>query len=188
MSGEKEQGDTVLSEKELAEIGEKAARRGTLVHKLYELIDFKKISSRADMEKEIREKLDDPFFSDEERCSIMESYDIHLMSRLADTGLFKRMKAADSRGQLYKEAEFTMGRTESVVIVQGIIDGYFIDDDGKAVIMDYKTDRTHDKEELVRRHGPQLKLYAEALSGIRGLEVKELIIYSLEIGEVPIEL
>ena len=188
VSGEKEQGDTVLSEKELAEIGEKAARRGTLVHKLYELIDFKKISSRADMEKEIREKLDDPFFSDEERCSIMESYDIHLMSRLADTGLFKRMKAADSRGQLYKEAEFTMGRTESVVIVQGIIDGYFIDDDGKAVIMDYKTDRTHDKEELVRRHGPQLKLYAEALSGIRGLEVKELIIYSLEIGEVPIEL
>ncbi|MBR1674136.1 MAG: helicase-exonuclease AddAB subunit AddA [Eubacterium sp.] len=182
-----------IDEKELAEIANRAAKRGTLVHKLYELIDFKKISSRAEMEKEIGEKLSDQFFSDEERCSIMESYDIHLMSRFADTELFRRMKEADTRGQLFKEAEFTMGvpadasaKTDGIVIVQGIIDGYFIDSDGKAVIMDYKTDRTHDKEELIRRHGPQLKLYTEALSGIRGVEVKELIIYSLEVGEVPI--
>ena len=75
---------------------------------------------------------------------------------------------------------------EDIVIIQGIIDGYYIDTDGKAVIMDYKTDRTRRKEELIDHHGEQLKLYSDALAGIRGLEVKKLVIYSLEIGEVEV--
>lgn len=213
-----------------------AARRGTLLHKVFELMDFKAINSADDMKNEVVRVLDDPYFTDKDRLDITESNDISAVVRFADSELFRKMKAADERGQLYKEAEFTMGIPAKLltgsgtkpgsnagdmpddggigsgessqdisdefagrgasekmsshgvsgdtVIIQGIIDAYFIDPEGRAVIVDYKTDRTHDRNELIRRHGLQLKLYSEALSGIKGLEVGETYIYSLEIGEV----
>ena len=118
------------------------------------------------------------------------------MIRFADTELFGRMKEADRRGKLCKEAEFTMGvpskelgigqEGSGTVIIQGIIDGYFIDEDGEAVIMDYKSDKTANKLTLIKRYKPQLELYAKALTGIRGLKVKEKIIYSLVAGEVKL--
>ena len=207
------QGEAYVAGQNSQEDAYTAARRGTLVHKVFELIDFKKIDCPADMKKEAMKALKDPYFTDADRLDILESNDLSKISRFADTELFKAMKAADERGQLFKEAEFTMGvpvkRLErfvnpdakgdveiedaskndvddDIVIIQGIIDGYYIDEDGRAVIMDYKTDRTRIKDELIRHHGEQLKLYQEALSGIKGVEVKELVIYSLEVGEVPI--
>ena len=207
------QGEAYVAGQNSQEDAYTAARRGTLVHKVFELIDFKKIDCPADMKKEAMKALKDPYFTDADRLDILESNDLSKISRFADTELFKAMKAADERGQLFKEAEFTMGvpvkRLErfvnpdakgdveiedaskndvddDIVIIQGIIDGYYIDEDGRAVIMDYKTDSTRIKDELIRHHGEQLKLYQEALSGIKGVEVKGLVIYSLEVGEVPV--
>lgn len=214
--------------KEKEERGKVAARRGTLIHKIFELVDFKKVDSRENMKAEINRALQDPFFSDDDRLEIAQSRDIYLMSRFADTELFKEMKAADMRGQLYKEAEFTMGipaheirnvgeiwstgeaqvvgemlgdnadnKTQgdhenkevgdnSLVIVQGIIDGYYVDETGDVVIMDYKTDRGADGPELIRRHGRQLELYREAVEGIKGLKVSRTYIYSLDEGVVEV--
>lgn len=241
------QGEAYAAGQNIQEDAYTAARRGTLVHKVFELIDFKKVNSPADMKKEAMKALKNPYFTDADRLDILESNDLSKISRFADTELFKAMKAADERGQLFKEAEFTMGvpvkrlerfvnpdakgdevnettgnvskittgteqlqvstdladekdrivsgdvlsgenagSDDDIVIIQGIIDGYYIDEDGRAVIMDYKTDRTRIKDELIRHHGEQLKLYQEALSGIKGVEVKGLVIYSLEVGEVPI--
>ena len=173
-----------------------AAGRGTLIHRVYELIDFKRIDSAEDMKKEIERVLTLDCFSEDDRAGFYEKNDIELMIRFADTELFGRMKEADRRGKLYKEAEFTMGvpskelgigqEGSGTVIIQGIIDGYFIDEDGEAVIMDYKSDKTANKLILIKRYKPQLELYAKALTGIRGLKVKEKIIYSLVAGEVKL--
>ena len=44
--------------------------------------------------------------------------------------------------------------------------------------MDYKTDRVDGEEELKKRYKMQLELYSEALSGIRGMKVRDMLIYS----------
>ena len=66
-------------------------------------------------------------------------------------------------------------------MIQGIIDLYYIDQDDKIVLVDYKTDRIEAEEELIKRYSSQLNYYKRALEDITGKEVKETIIYSLKL-------
>lgn len=61
------------------------------------------------------------------------------------------------------------------VVIQGSIDLCF-EEDGEWVLLDYKTDRTDDKEALKARYLPQLNLYARALRSITGKPVREIVI------------
>ena len=68
------------------------------------------------------------------------------------------------------------------MLIQGIIDGYFVEN-GEIVLMDYKTDFVHTKEDLIRRYEVQLAYYAEALGALTGMRVKEKRMYSFCLGE-----
>ena len=69
------------------------------------------------------------------------------------------------------------------VLIQGIIDVFFVED-GKLVLLDYKTDVISSMEELWNRYAVQLDYYEEALSRLMEMPVKEKILYSfyLETG------
>ena len=69
------------------------------------------------------------------------------------------------------------------IIVQGVIDVYLEEEDG-LVLLDYKTDRVQTGEELIARYQTQLELYARALQQIRGIAVKEKLIYSFALDRV----
>lgn len=51
---------------------------------------------------------------------------------------------------------------EETVLIQGIIDAFFEEEDG-VVILDYKTDRVHAAKELKERYQAQLDYYARRL-------------------------
>ena len=68
---------------------------------------------------------------------------------------------------------------EDLTLIQGIIDVFWIEDDG-ITVLDYKTDRVDTAQELIDRYATQLKLYADALERVfatRKLKVKEILIY-----------
>ena len=67
--------------------------------------------------------------------------------------------------------------SEDTVLVQGIVDVFFVEEDG-IVLLDYKTDRVKEAEELTKRYQAQLQLYAKALQRTMDLPVKEIWIYS----------
>ncbi|MBO6090147.1 MAG: PD-(D/E)XK nuclease family protein, partial [Lachnospiraceae bacterium] len=69
------------------------------------------------------------------------------------------------------------------VLVQGVIDVYF-EENGKLILMDYKTDRVDNAQELVKRYKTQLDYYSEALSRLEKKPVAEIMIYSFALGEV----
>ena len=71
--------------------------------------------------------------------------------------------------------------SDEYVLVQGAIDCCFIEN-GQWVLLDYKTDRTDDEDELKRRYEPQLRLYARALETLTGRPVKETLICLLRAG------
>ena len=68
------------------------------------------------------------------------------------------------------------------VMLQGIIDLYFIED-GEIVLVDFKTDYVESEQELVNRYHTQLAYYRRALEEITGMRVKETLIYSLRLGK-----
>lgn len=79
---------------------------------------------------------------------------------------------------------------EDLTLIQGIIDVFWIEDDG-ITVLDYKTDRVDTAQELIDRYATQLKLYADALERVfatRKLKVKEILIYSFRLEKlIPIE-
>lgn len=101
------------------------------------------------------------------------------------TARFRKAQAADT---LYREQHFMKqvpndylfpgSDTSEPVILQGIIDAFFIED-GEIVLVDYKSDHVREAETLIGRYRKQLELYAEALEKITGLRVKEKLIYSI---------
>ena len=100
-------------------------------------------------------------------------------------------------GKLYKEKPFVFGSdaknlfgdetaSDEMILVQGIIDVFFEEEDG-IVLLDYKTDRVDEEDELVLRYEKQLQLYKSAIEKAYNVPVKEVLIYSFAL-EKEIEL
>ena len=78
--------------------------------------------------------------------------------------------------EIYEEA----ADTDAKILLQGMADLVF-EEDGGAVILDYKTDRVSSPEALIERYSGQLNSYARAVQEILGVPVKEKIIYSFQL-------
>ena len=75
---------------------------------------------------------------------------------------------------------------KDLTLIQGIIDVFWIEDDG-ITVLDYKTDRVDTAQELIDRYATQLKLYADALERVfaaRKMKVKEILIYSFRLEKL----
>ena len=164
------------------------ARRGTAFHRVLEIMDY---SNRKELLSGgpaavlawIGKKAEDGRISSDDAALVSEESILDfLLSDLAG-----RMEAADAEGLLFREQPFVMGvpadridpgfPAEEMINVQGIIDAFFIED-GKIILVDYKTDRVKNEEELILRYKTQLALYADALERAYGLPVREEILYS----------
>ncbi len=108
------------------------------------------------------------------------------------SGFFRRIRES---AVVHKEFSFNLMKSvrdfdpalpeafaDEKAVVIGKIDLVF-EEDGKAVIVDYKTDRVKAVGELKTRYAGQLELYAEAVERVLGLRVKEKVLYSLTKGD-----
>lgn len=103
-----------------------------------------------------------------------------------------RMWRAHREGRLYREQPFVLGIDAKrlgdgfpdgeTVLIQGIIDVFFVEEDG-LVLLDYKTDSVRSMKELWNRYETQLDYYEEALVRLMGQPVKERILYSFHLEE-----
>ncbi|MCR5321865.1 MAG: UvrD-helicase domain-containing protein [Lachnospiraceae bacterium] len=128
----------------------------------------------------------------EERAAI----DDGKIATFIETDLCRRMCKAERAGLLTREQPFMLGLEageadpvkyegrKEMILVQGIIDCMFEEDDG-IVILDYKTDALEEngEETLKGRYRKQLDLYAEAASRILQKKVKEKVLYSFSLGK-----
>lgn len=114
------------------------------------------------------------------------------LAAFLQSGAAARMARAALSRKLYKEQPFVLGipanrlkeefPESETVLVQGIIDVFFEEEDG-LVVLDYKTDAVKTAGELIQRYRVQLDYYAQALEQIYGRPVKEKIIYSFKLGK-----
>ena len=166
------------------------AERGTIIHKFMELLDFAALGNGDyinDIRNFMKKLVETKIFTEEEKNAVNETK----INNMLKSDLGQRMIAAAKCGRLKKEQQFSIGipvkeiyknvDSDDIVIVQGIIDAFFYEDDG-IVLMDYKTDRA-DETELVGRYHAQLTYYALTLTRLTGLKVKEKLIYSFHLNK-----
>ena len=110
-----------------------------------------------------------------------------------------RMWKADRKGELRREQPFVYGIDASrlldpdhkekgsealegeILMIQGIIDAYFTED-GRIILLDYKTDAVSSMDELWLRYETQMDYYREALEKLTHLPVSERRLYSFKLG------
>ena len=164
------------------------ASRGSAYHKLLELLDFTEEYDEESLPRTVSALRKDGRLT-AEMAECIRPDDILLFLR-CESG--RRMSRAAQRGMLYKEQPFVLGidaseiypqdQSGEKILVQGIIDVYFEEEDG-IVVLDYKTDRVRSAGELREKYHAQLDYYAQALTQLTGKAVTEKIIYSFTLGE-----
>ena len=116
------------------------------------------------------------------------------LKKFLDSPLGQLFAKAYRENTLYREQHFMQeveyeklfpedgGDNVEKVILQGIIDAFIMEEDG-IILVDYKTDRVKDGEELRNRYQKQIDLYSEALEQILGKKVRRRVLYSFSLGE-----
>ena len=175
---------------EKKEEGYTGALRGTAYHRVMECLDYQKTANRDEIRRQLREWVDARKMERKEA----ESVRVKDIWNFVEAPLGQRMKAASEKRLLFREQPFVIARKaseldpqwqcEENVLVQGIIDAYFIEDE-EIVLVDYKTDfvRRGEEQKLIDRYHVQLEDYAQALERMTGRKVKERYIYSFTLGE-----
>lgn len=161
------------------------AERGTCLHKFMQYADF--AAAEADPEAE-KQRLVDRAFLLEEEAGVVDAEKVRTFFR---SDLAARMKKSP---RVLREQKFAIllpasrfdkdlkgTSAEEEVLIQGIVDCAF-EEEGRMVLVDYKTDRVRDEEDLKSRYRDQLEIYKVALEEIFGLPVIEICLYSFALG------
>ena len=113
-----------------------------------------------------------------------ESININYILQFTKSAIWKQLKEAK---EIYKEKPFYLNinakeiydtEIEEKILIQGIIDLYFIDKNNKLILLDYKTDYVQKEEELINKYYEQLALYKKALENSLNRKVDHIYIYS----------
>ena len=162
--------------------------RGTAYHRVMELLPFDEIKNESGLKKCIRSFVENGKMT-EAAADLVFLPDIWSFLK-SELGI--RAAEALKNGCLHREKQFVMGvparetgdlNSDELVLIQGIIDAYFEEEDG-LVLIDYKTDYADSASELVTRYKTQLDYYERALTQILKKPVKERVIYSYRLGSI----
>ncbi len=164
------------------------AERGTVVHFVMSAADPRRINSADDVR-----ALADRLVRD--KCitaSQAKAVDAQKIYGFFASKLGERMRCAK---RLEREFSFyTKARLDDIykngmqgeILLQGTMDCFFVEDDGRVVLIDFKTDRaaTRQAAELAaKRYSVQMKYYRQALREILEKSVDECYLYFLDCGE-----
>ena len=162
-----------------------SARKGTLMHLFLESINFNKEYLENDLELLKQDLIEKKNVNVQE----LKYIDIKKIKTFLESDLVKKIRNCKF---VEKEKAFCIkvGLDEilnkelnETILVQGIVDLYGIKEDGKIILVDYKTDYVKDEAELIKKYYVQLKLYKKALEEGLEKEVSEVYIYSLYLGK-----
>ncbi len=183
-----------------------AADRGTATHTFLQFCDFDRVRATG-VGEELARLTEQRFIT----ADMARLVSIGQLEGFFKSALFARLCQAkrvwrEQRFHIFlPAAEFTGDEQKAerlegeTVAVQGVIDLFFTDQDDNLVLCDYKTDFLTDDEradpslaakKLIDRHSLQLSYYTRALREICGRAPKEVLIYSLPLGNtvsVPIQ-
>ena len=158
------------------------AEIGTVVHLIIQKLDFRQNYTMKEIE-DLLEKLEQKEIITTKQKQAIPKQEIQ---KFTNSDLFKEISEAK---EIYKEQPFYLNipvkelyesDSEESILVQGIIDLYYITKEGQVILVDYKTDYVLEGNEdyLKEKYTPQLKLYKRAIEHALNKQVDKTFIYS----------
>ena len=162
------------------------SKRGTIVHLI-----LSKITNEKNMEEAnnlIEKLVAKNAITEEEKASI----DMNIIKNYLNSELYNEILQAK---EVHRETPFYLNidsgeiyeGTNEPILVQGVIDIYYMSKNNELVLVDYKTDYIKEKEtgrkELIEKYKSQLDLYKRALEKALKRKVDKAFIYSTSLNE-----
>lgn len=159
------------------------AEIGTATHLVLQKIDLKKEYTEEELKEFIAQLVTKNLLTNMQAEAINQ----RKIFRFLNSHLAQKLKEAK---EIYQETPFYINlkakevyntTIDDFILVQGIIDLYFVDKNDNIVLVDYKTDYVENKEEkiLIEKYKKQIEIYARAIQEAIGKPVAEKYIYSL---------
>ncbi len=157
------------------------AEKGTAMHMFMQFADYKNCEN--DCEKEA-DRLLSMGFIDKTQRGLLDT------ARLREFFSSEFYLSFKNSKKLYREQRFNLDlesfETElsGDVLVQGVIDLFYENDDGTYTVVDFKTDRVFGdgaEQLLIDRHKEQLMYYKRAVEEMTGQRVRDVLIYSFSL-------
>ena len=165
-----------LSEKKLT-----PAERGTALHAYMQFADYRKAAAdpRGELERLVAEKYVTSAQAQAINLTRAETFFAgNLMKRIAASQRCEReVRFAVEIPAGRVKPELKPPLSEERIVLQGAADLLF-EENGELVLVDFKTDRIKDPDELWNRYRGQLELYRDAFERSTGKRVKECLLYS----------
>ena len=128
---------------------------------------------------------------EKERITSKEADNINLKAilKFTQSKIWQDMKQAK---EIQKEKPFYITlpaqevyqqEVEERILVQGMIDLYYINKKDELILVDYKTDFVEEEDELIHKYRNQLYLYQKALEESLHRKVNHVLIYSTFLGK-----
>ena len=166
-----------------------ATQRGTALHMVMQYLDFAKTGSREEVEKQIQ-RLEAERFIDHAQAeavdpdAILTFFRSELGRRLLDSGTVERefkFTMLVPAAEYYPEA----AGAEDRIMLQGVVDCWFEEQDGTITVVDFKTDRVYPGTVQARaeEYRGQLEVYTKALSEVMGRQVGKRYLWFFAVGE-----
>ena len=159
-----------------------ATEKGTIIHLILQKLDFTKDYTKNELSKFIEDMCNKNLITENQKNVI----DIDKIYKIIESDFIKNLKSAK---EIHKETPFyTYINTKEIyntensenILVQGIIDLYYINQNDELILVDYKTDYTQDEgEDLINKYKVQLEIYKKALEEALKIPVKETYLYSI---------
>lgn len=150
---------------------------GNALHQALQFSDFEALQKNP--EQELERLVEQGFILQAQR----ELIPLDKLRRFTESDSFKALLSAEyySKEERFlfpmPASELFGPEAEGEILIQGVLDCYSVQGD-TAVILDYKTDRVENEQELIRRYRVQMELYEQALQRVKGLRVVRREIYS----------
>ncbi len=153
-------------------------RKGTLIHFILQILDFNQIDSKESL-KEYIEKMQVKNVINKEDTKYIN---VNKIYNFLNSKIGKDVKNAKI---VKKEEEFVLKNTiYSNSTIQGVIDLYYVDDNDNAYLIDFKTDKSIDRNYYIEKYKLQLDIYANAIEKLTKYNVAKKYIYSFELEDV----
>lgn len=160
------------------------AEKGTLVHLCIQRLDERKDYELKDIQNMILNLVEKEIITKNEADAI----DVNLIYQYTKSQLFEELRQAK---EVHKEQPFYINipakdvvseaeNSKKNILVQGIIDLYYIDKNDNLVLIDFKTDyisnEPNAKEKILEKYKVQLEIYKTALEQALGRKVNKTAI------------
>ena len=163
------------------------AQRGTALHMVMQYLNYDRTGSLAEIEDEVARLVSGQYITPQQGeavdpADILTFFQSDLGARLRRSPRVERefkFSLLAPAADYYPEAE-----PGEEVLLQGVVDCWFVEEDGTVTVVDFKTDRVSEAN-VERRAGdyrPQLDAYTRALSQAAGVAVGRRCLWFFSVG------